>query len=268
MTTSHPADPQLGEISKYDREAVIAAVTDFYHFLAQLPYIEPADILHPPLEGGWPNITTENFACLGKSDEVIALLKCLPYIRMDGHHEYVVAPETFPCDYRRDYFQTPSFAEGRTAPWDVPVGLKFPSWVIPLTYGKNHGDYLMFDTTDGTAIVYQITGGGWSPAYEAGDPRSWRNECEGRSQALSDILGEWKKKYESLTWIGFPASGWPNVWTESNYKVKDIKEMQEIIRSHGWPNEFKRNECKHALAEWEGEFRNRRQAELQTEHEG
>ena len=26
---------------------------------------------------------------------------------------------------------------------------EFPSWVVPLTYGKNHGDYLMLDTTDG-----------------------------------------------------------------------------------------------------------------------
>lgn len=72
-------------------------------------------------------------------------------------------------------------------------------------------------------MVYQVTGGGWSPAYESDDPRSWRNECEGRSQKLADFLREWKNKYETLTWIGFPASGWPNVWTESNEKVQDIK---------------------------------------------
>lgn len=144
---SHPTASQLGELSTYDREAIIAVVADFYQFLAKLPYIESADILYPP-EGGWPNITQENFACLGKNEEVIELLKLLPYIRMDGSHEYLVAPETSPCDYRRDYFQSPSFAEGR-GPWDVPVGFEFPPWVIPLTYGKNHGDYLMLDTTDG-----------------------------------------------------------------------------------------------------------------------
>lgn len=75
----------------------------------------------------------------------------------------------------------------------------------------------------GTAIIYQVTGGGWSPAYKADDPRSWRNECEGRAQMLADILHEWKRKYEDLEWIGFPASGWPSVWTESTCPVQDFK---------------------------------------------
>lgn len=75
----------------------------------------------------------------------------------------------------------------------------------------------------GTAIVYQVTGGGWSPAYEADDARSWRNECEGRPQALADFLRGWKNKYETLAWIGFPASGWPNVWTESNYSIRHLR---------------------------------------------
>lgn len=141
---SHPPDHQ----PIYDRKVVVATIADFYQFLASLPYIELTDVLYPPLESGWPNITGEKFALLRKSEEVIELLKHLPYIKMDGGHEYMVAPETFPCDYRRDYFQSPSFTEGRE-PWDVPVGFKFPPWVIPLTYGKNHGDYLMLDTTDG-----------------------------------------------------------------------------------------------------------------------
>lgn len=41
--------------------------------------------------------------------------------------------------------------------------------------------------------------------------------------------------------------------------------MQEIIRSHGWPNEFKRMECKQALTKWEGHFRERQQKELKAE---
>lgn len=153
---SHPTEPDPGS---YDRDAIIAAVTDFYQFLARLPYIEPAEVLYPPpssgsdgsLPGSWPHITSETFGALGKSAEVIALLQRLPYIRMDGEQEYVVAPETFPCDYRRDYFRAPALtAEGDGGgPWDVPGGFEFPSWVVPLTYGKNHGDYLMLDTTDG-----------------------------------------------------------------------------------------------------------------------
>jgi hypothetical protein len=33
-----------------------------------------------PPEGGWPNIIPENFQKLGKTDEVIRLLRNLPYI--------------------------------------------------------------------------------------------------------------------------------------------------------------------------------------------
>ena len=27
--------------------------------------------------------------------------------------------------------------------------------------------------------------------------------------------------------------------------------MQDLVRSYGWPDDFKRDECKEALAEWE-----------------
>ena len=113
MRMLRPTEPQSAETPSYDREEIIAMVTDFYQFLSKLPWIKPVDILYPP-ERGWPNITNESFAFLGKNGEVIALLRHLPYIRMDGKSEYLVALNTFPCDYRRDHFQSPSFEKGRT----------------------------------------------------------------------------------------------------------------------------------------------------------
>lgn len=152
--------PSSSIMPSFDPGKIIAALGDFYTFLAKLPWIEPADVLSPP-PGGWPNITRENFACLGKNDEVIELLRHLPYIRMDGkglyERDYALAYSTFPCDYRRSYFQKPNFTED-AQPWEVPETdggrFSFPPWVVPLTYGKNHGDYLMLDTTDGkTSLV-------------------------------------------------------------------------------------------------------------------
>ncbi|RHZ68418.1 hypothetical protein CDV55_103534 [Aspergillus turcosus] len=55
---SLPPDPRLKNPSTYNREQIIAAVTDFYQFLTTLPFVEPDDILHPPPEG-WPQITTD-----------------------------------------------------------------------------------------------------------------------------------------------------------------------------------------------------------------
>jgi hypothetical protein len=142
---SLPPDPRVGATSQYDREEVIAVVTEFYQFLAKLPYIEPADVLFPPASG-WSNINHQNFAGLGKSEEVIELLKRLPYIDMSGH-EYLIAPNTYPCDYRREPFQSP--VTTKSTGWYVPIGSEFPPWVVPLTYGKRDGTYLMLDTTDG-----------------------------------------------------------------------------------------------------------------------
>jgi len=238
------------ETPHYDREEVIATITDFYQFLSKLPWVEPDDILYPP-EGGWPNITKENFNFLGKNDEVITLLKQLPYVRMDGEDEYQVAPETFPCDYRRNYFKSPSFGKGNM-PYEVPPtekGFEFPPWVISLTNGKKHGDWLLLDTTDGTAIRYQLPGG-WPPEYAEDDPRSWRNSCELPAEKLGDFLAKWKKNYEDLNWIGFPYAGFPNIWEEESCK-SDFKDMQNLVRSFGWPANFRRDECKKALLEWE-----------------
>jgi hypothetical protein len=129
---------------------VVTALQTFYSFLARLPWLEPSDILEPPADG-WPNISCDNFAPLGKNRTVIDLLKHLPYLRMDGPFErYTLIWSTYPCDYRRDYFQV--VAPGIDC-WEIPDTSErdqnFPEWVVPLTYGKVHGQYIMLDTTDG-----------------------------------------------------------------------------------------------------------------------
>ena len=210
---------------------VATALLDFYNFLARLPWLEPSDILEPPARG-WPNISSDNFAPLHKNDTVIELLKHLPYLRMDGPFERnTLAWSTYPCDYRRDYFQK---VEPGINCWEIPDTSErdydFPEWVVALTYGKVHGQYIMLDTTDGiynqplaeacfpavpsmtdlsfvlqlgTAMRYQVQTL-YNPVFGADDPRAWRNECAspGSTARLSDILNEWKNDYAQLHLIG------------------------------------------------------------------
>jgi hypothetical protein len=130
----------------YDQQETITELTDFYSFLSTLPYIEPTAVLTPP-PTGWPDITRENFSGLRKNDVVIGLLQHLPYIDLSGH-EYVIAPDTYPSDYRGEVFQRDVTKEsiGRYLPL---VDVEFPEWVISLTYGSRDGKYVMLDTTDG-----------------------------------------------------------------------------------------------------------------------
>jgi hypothetical protein len=134
-----PPDPRL-KIPSYSRDETIAAVMDYYQFLTKMPFLEPSDILYPPPEG-WPQITKERLA--KKSDEVIELLRHLPYV--DSRREvWQIMPDSRPCDYvnkhPKDY-----------KPY-TPGDFEFPPWVINLTFGGRYGKSLMFDTTDGMAL--------------------------------------------------------------------------------------------------------------------
>jgi hypothetical protein len=132
------------------RTEVATALRDFYKFLIKLPWFEPDDLLEPP-EHGWPNINADNFAEFHMSSTVIKLLRHLPYVRMDDpSKEYKIAWSTYPCDYRRNYFQE---VKSNINCWEIPDtaerNFRFPEWVIPLTYGKVNGLYIMLDTSDG-----------------------------------------------------------------------------------------------------------------------
>jgi hypothetical protein len=138
---------------------VSTALRNFYTFLSLLPWLDPSDILEPPASG-WPNITTENFAPLHKTPAVIELLKHLPYLDM-GHsfEKYPFIWSTYPCDYRRSYFQPGELNEGIDC-WEIPSTVErefeFPAWVVPLTFGKVHGVYVMLDTSDGMYIDKRV----------------------------------------------------------------------------------------------------------------
>lgn len=60
----------------YNRDEVVAAITEYYTFLTHL-HFDPSELKTPP-STGWPQITSSRFAFLGKSDKVIDLLKHLP----------------------------------------------------------------------------------------------------------------------------------------------------------------------------------------------
>lgn len=66
----------------FDRDATVAAVRDYYHFLTKM-YLEADRIMEPP-PGGWPDITPESMRPLGKTDAAVDLLRHLPYIDDSG----------------------------------------------------------------------------------------------------------------------------------------------------------------------------------------
>lgn len=120
--------------------------------MIKLPHIEPSSLLYPP-PNSWPSITSTSFAPLHKSDEVIELLRHLPYVESPPHQsrgeESIVAWDIKTIDYREQKFQEDGIKEG--VKLVTPDRDEFPEWVVPLTRGvDNYGIWLILDTSDGT----------------------------------------------------------------------------------------------------------------------
>lgn len=160
-----PPDPRVGVTPKYNRETTVAAVTAFYQSLSTLPHFNPSDILYPP-PTGWRNITQESFSAYGKTEEVIELLRHLPYLKpyfftvgggLKGEHHgqchYLLAPDTLCINYSDEKHH--HLADGRIQDGEGsgPLWIEIPPWVVPLTRSvDNYGIWLLFDTTDSMYI--------------------------------------------------------------------------------------------------------------------
>lgn len=86
LPTIMPLSKEIG----YSRDAVVAAVRDYYKFLVAM-YLPESQVLQDP-DGDWPSITSDTWTDFDKSDEVIALLRHLPYISDTNYEEADGAP--------------------------------------------------------------------------------------------------------------------------------------------------------------------------------
>jgi len=84
----------------YNRDDVVASITDFYVFLTTHLHFQPSELKTPPTTG-WPQINQIRFAFLGKSDEAIDLLKHLPYLPR-GEEDKEIYDHTVCVDYTHD----------------------------------------------------------------------------------------------------------------------------------------------------------------------
>ena len=78
----------LADKMPYNRHEVIAAVTDYCDFPTDL-HVRPENIRRAPPEG-WLQISQERFSSLGKTDDVIDLLKHLPYVQDDENFDPIL----------------------------------------------------------------------------------------------------------------------------------------------------------------------------------
>jgi len=135
-------------MTAYSRETTVKAVRSYYAFLvAKLGAIRPSCIIEPPV-GGWPNITAASLVSLKKTDEVVELLRHLPYIKGESKGDWneKIAPETNAFQYGGPGTM-PSNGTARDM-WPPGAG-EIPTHVAVLTMGARYGSWLLFDTVEG-----------------------------------------------------------------------------------------------------------------------
>ncbi|KAK8108205.1 uncharacterized protein PG998_010218 [Apiospora kogelbergensis] len=232
--------PRLADIS-YSRDATIAA-----HHRA------PA--------GGWPQISQANLGHLGKTDEVVELLRHLPYIRDDGEADTPqAAPGTRFVDWARLAARNLDAESARLAT-DGDEWEHVPAHVVGLAREGRSSFSFNLDTELG--VVYwikcpnQLRG---APRVEPvlDDPADYAPEAElawradGPGWAVSDLFEQLRGEFRELSFV--PVGPKEVIDDYSNHSGESgdgsTAALREVYRSHGWPDldKYKKEDCLEAV---------------------
>lgn len=246
--------PSLSEI-KYSREACVAAVRDYYGFLTKM-YLNESDVIEPP-EGGWPSITPDIRQDLGKTTEVMALLRHLPYIRQpsDDRDKAQGAPWCYFADWQSD---SRALTLGRTSGEELKItseGAAFsddiPPQVVGLTSGGRDNPLFLLDTELGIVYWDECPGeirysSSWEPVED--DPYDYapENKAEWRADApawaITDFFDMLKDQFRELRFVPISSRSVKDVYSSADGM---IPMLQHIYREHGWPDlqRYHKREC-------------------------
>lgn len=146
------ATTYISYIMPYDRDVVVNCIKRHYDLLVRMAYLDPDEILCPPLEG-WSDeqLAVDALQKWKRSERVIDLLRHMPYLSKSiatfGMYEVYI--ETEACIYLRnhgwmkDKYKNPH-------KHIMPFEQDSPAGFIPLSMG-NAATVWMIDTDEGTA---------------------------------------------------------------------------------------------------------------------
>lgn len=239
----------------YSREETVATIRDFYRFLTSM-YLDEAKVLEPP-EGGWPNIPVDGWPNFNKTDEVMALLRELPYIDL-GSQDTHGAPDVVFADWRR---LSPDLDGKDRKEWSEPDPdeAEIPAHIVGITVAQGRSPAILLDTELGVIYWYECHGDikrGFD-LLEAGDAYGWlddglidESQVRWRSVCgiwtIADFFENLKTSFKKLD---FCPIGPREVHDERVPCYPKLREMQiqvkQIYREHGWPDmsKFDKKAC-------------------------
>jgi hypothetical protein len=254
----------LSDIS-YSRDECVAAVRDYYAFLVKM-YLKESVVIEPP-EGGWPSITSDSLRDLGKTEEVISLLRYLPYITTPEDAPLFKphgSPNCFWADWQC-YAQR--ITDGLSSPYDIKICSEgdfeedIPPHVIGLTYGGRNNPIFLLDTRLGIVHWPECAGEIQYSNWDNGiydDVSSFvpENEAEWREQAPAWPIAEFfevlKNNFKELIFLPYSSRKVRDVYARyaTREDQRNMEQMvQSIYREHSWPNieQYRKEECLEAI---------------------
>ncbi|OAQ60118.1 hypothetical protein VFPPC_14785 [Pochonia chlamydosporia 170] len=252
--------PQLVDIT-YSEEVTIAAVRDYYDYLARM-YMDDTWVKEPP-EEGWPAITVDYMRELGKSDKVISLLKHLPYLACTTQHYEALEAVPY-CAFADWPMMTkwyPSGPRSKSAK-ALTEGMSdhVPPHVVGLVDDSEDRAVFLLDTELG--IVHwvdcesEIIAGASRDVIDD-DAYDYASEEEGDSfrgnagkWAIDDFFEVLKGLYRQLKFIPVAPRRVISVYSQPE-KPEQWDMLQRIYREHGWPDmeRYRKEECMDAIQE-------------------
>jgi hypothetical protein len=144
----------------YSRDDTVREIASYYDFLSTI-YLPPAVIKRPP-PGGWPEITSAYLGCLHKNEEVINLIRHLPFVQRDEYDDlYNIFSSTAAVDFTGELVRKKFASDSPLKAELVEPGKSYgdiPAHVLTLATPAEGriGYYFLIDTERGTAVMCDL----------------------------------------------------------------------------------------------------------------
>ncbi|KAI1862652.1 hypothetical protein JX265_006977 [Neoarthrinium moseri] len=198
-------------------------------------YLPRSSIIELP-ESGWPMITADAFRPLVKADEVIALLRHLPYIR--SYEKPDVVPEAHCVDYTNQGMLEQLKGLEADDLWTIKIGMEGV-----FTYEDTPAQVVECpDEVKLNLSREAITAR--AEDYEPPEEEAWRSNNP--AWAVDDFYELLKDLYRSLTFIPSNSDHVLDSFAGYLEEFDSAYPMsRRIFRAHGWPDldAYKKEEC-------------------------
>ena len=250
----------------YSREEAVRAVQDFIAFATKM-YLDETAYESPP-STGWPSITPESMRHFGKTDEVIELLRHLPYPSDEDPDKrpQVMSALSYAA------FQLDDFGQSARTLRMATEGMIFehvPAHVVGLAMRQRNDHGVLLDTKLGVVYWHEAaTEFKWFSPFPvimgladleddsegegegaiSPDERAWR-ECE-TVWSIPDFFATLKDNFKELHFVPMSRRRVVDGWYGPDECGQDAVEMVKgIYRAYGWPDleRYRKEDCLKAI---------------------